>query len=697
VDPGAPSLSIAQRVVASAHRARSLGRRSELRHASTTGVPDAVQVLEVAGTIGAMRRCVPALLASVTFVAGLGLVGSAGTDLEQGPPAVFGGDEDPREPVAVATSHGADDLEQLQATVGTIAARHLTAGASLALVEDGRTVWTTGLGYADVEARRPASADTVYRVGSLSKSALAITMASLEADGLLDLDAPVRDIVGDVELENDWEATRPVLVSDLLQHSAGFDEMRFNEIFATADQLEWSTARVLALNPRSRRARWQPGTRHAYSHPGYTLAGHIVGVVTGRSFEEAVRERVFDRLGMTVASYRPTAEVEARLATPYTGEGLERVDQWLLHHRPGSHLYVSAREMGRMVELLAGRGVVDGRRVMPEGVVERIEQGGTLPCRDLLPSYGLGIYALQRRGVIWFAHGGWMPGYHSSLGYLPGVRAGYVFLTNEAWDTDAVLQIESEIIAYLQRNARAAPPMPRVELEPAELEALAGTYAPRNPEVEFARAFDIGRPAVVDVAGRDLRIRFADGVTTQAVPVGDGRFRRPDETHPSMMFTAAADGTPLFYGNRFAYYERVPTVLALGFRVLLLFTLGALGLGVLWPTIPLPPALAGQRRVALRAWPCAGAWCVYLFVDMVYQTPLPRFATFNARTAALFALSAGIPICAAASIVVTASALRHRRGELATRVAAVLVTLGLALAALHFAWHGMIAVRTWLW
>ena len=645
-----------------------------------------------------MRQSVLALLSAATCVAGLALVVSTARHLAAGPPAAFGGDdgnddEDPRE--AIAVSVAARNLGELRASVESIAAR-LTAGVSLALVEDGRTVWTSGLGYADVESQKRASADTVYRVGSLSKSVLAITMASLEADGALDLDEPVRDIVRDVGFVNDWETTRPVRVSDLLQHSAGFDEMRFNEMFATADQLGWSTGRVLGLNPRSRRVRWQPGTRHAYSHPGYTLAGHIIEVVTGRSFEDVVRERVLDPLSMRVAAYRPTAAVQARLATPYTGDGLARMEQWLLHHRPGSHLYVSAREMGRMVELLAGRGVVDGRRVVPERVVERIEQGSTLPGRDLLPSYGLGIYGFQRGGVVWFAHRGWIPGYHSSLAYQPDLRAGYVLMTNEAWDFEAVVQIEAELIAYVQRKARpAAAPAPRVELEPDALEALAGTYAPRSPEVEFARAFTMETPAVVEVEGGDLRIRRADGVATHAIPVGDGRFRAPHETYPSMMFTSAADGTPVFYDG-YAYHERVPAALALGFRVLALFTFVALALGVLWPTLSLPPAPRAQRG-ALRTWPCVGAWCVHIFVDVVYGTPIPRFATLNARTLAIFALSAAIPICALASIAVTASALRHRRGELASRIAAVLVTLGLTLAAIHFARHGMIAVRTWLW
>jgi len=188
-----------------------------------------------------------------------------------------------------------------------------------------------------------------------------------------------------------------------------------------------------------------------------------------------VRERVLDPLEMRVASFRPTAEVEAQLATAYTGEGFARMDQWLLHHRPGSHLYVSRAARWAYGRAARGRGVVDGRRVVPSASSSASSRAARCPLSrsraELRPS---GSMRSSRRGVIWFAHGGWMPGYHSALGYLPSVRGGYVLMTNEAWDLDAVLQIESELIAYVQRKAKAAAPVPRVELEPAELEALAG-------------------------------------------------------------------------------------------------------------------------------------------------------------------------------------------------------------------------------
>jgi hypothetical protein len=236
-----------------------------------------------------------------------------------------------------------------------------------------------------------------------------------------------------------------------------------------------------------------------------------------------------------------------------------------------------------------------------------------------------------------------------------------------------------------------------VELELAELEALSGSYVVRHHEVEFARAFELRRPATVDVIGNDLRLD--DGRRkTPLVPVGEGRFRRADHAHASALFTVDADGTRrLFEGNAMVYRERIPNALAIGLRALIAFTLAALAIGVLWPTIWVGPALGGKCTAALRAWPCAGAWSVYLFVDTIYEARITEFCAFNWTTALLFAYSWAMPICAVAGLFVTARAFVRRREPLPARMAALVTTLGVCAATIHFALHGLIGVRTWLW
>ena len=146
------------------------------------------------------------------------------------------------------------------------------AGLAVALMDTRGTIWTEGFGRAGPDGR-PMSADTLFRVGSLTKPFVALGIMRLVEQGRLRLEDPVSALAPEIAVANPWDRTDPIRVAHLLEHTAGFDEMRFNEIFDPDGSQDRPLREVLAVNPRSRVARWRPGTRFAYSQPGYTLAG----------------------------------------------------------------------------------------------------------------------------------------------------------------------------------------------------------------------------------------------------------------------------------------------------------------------------------------------------------------------------------------------------------------------------------------
>jgi CubicO group peptidase (beta-lactamase class C family) len=161
--------------------------------------------------------------------------------------------------VSAQSPQTADPVPQTLDEFRTQAARVLeetgVPGAGLALVRQNGVEWEGGVGYADRERRTPVTADTGFRVGSISKTFVAIGLVQLSEDGLLDLETPVREVLPDLEIDNAWEDTHPVRVIHLLQHTAGFDDMHFNETYVPPGETERSLDEVLRLNPRSRRVR----------------------------------------------------------------------------------------------------------------------------------------------------------------------------------------------------------------------------------------------------------------------------------------------------------------------------------------------------------------------------------------------------------------------------------------------------------
>ena len=124
-------------------------------------------------------------------------------------------------------------LAQLQDSLRHVMAREHIPGLMLTLVSHDSVLFEGGLGLADVAAQRPVTAHTRFRIGSVTKTFVAAGLMQLIEQGKLHLNDEVRKIAPEVPIDNPWEATDPVRVVHLLEHTAGFDDMALNRILNT--------------------------------------------------------------------------------------------------------------------------------------------------------------------------------------------------------------------------------------------------------------------------------------------------------------------------------------------------------------------------------------------------------------------------------------------------------------------------------
>lgn len=136
------------------------------------------------------------------------------------PAAAANTDQTPRPPASLA---------ELRQQLETILQQSRTPGASVAIVHRDGPEWIAGLGMADVAAGRAATADTLFRIGSTSKAFTSLAILMLVDQGKLSLDDSVHKLAPEVWFENPWEATDPVRVVHLLEHTTGWDEMHLRE------------------------------------------------------------------------------------------------------------------------------------------------------------------------------------------------------------------------------------------------------------------------------------------------------------------------------------------------------------------------------------------------------------------------------------------------------------------------------------
>src|SRR5271156_2538855 len=175
------------------------------------------------------------------------------------------------------------NVEELKSAVSAVLKKYKVPGVGIALVTKDAVVWTGGVGKADIAANRNVTADTMFRVGSITKGFVALSALQLAERGKLRLDEKVAVVAPEIPVVNSWEATNPVTLANLLEHTAGFDDFSLAEFYdfdASPDNprpLLWTLTHFRGPE----RVRWIPGSRMSYSNPGYGVAGYIVEKTAG--------------------------------------------------------------------------------------------------------------------------------------------------------------------------------------------------------------------------------------------------------------------------------------------------------------------------------------------------------------------------------------------------------------------------------
>lgn len=606
----------------------------------------------------------------------------------------------PGQPTALATAPAS--ISELRERVAAILEREQVPGVGLALVDRDGLIWAGGVGVADLATGRPMTADTVFRVASITKSFVALGVMRLVEQHKLSLDEPLRERMPEIELGNRWAATNPMSLAHALEHTAGFDDMRFNEWYG-----EDGTAPrdALAINPRSRVARWRPGSRMSYSNPGYTVAGYAIELATGEPWDRYLEREVLGPLGMRTARFRRTPALVERLATGHDAPNHAAPFEPIAH-APAGALLSSPRELAGLVHFWLRRGQID-RRIVGPASLARIEQTKTLPYLGTDANYGLGNYGDVMHPVRSRGHDGGLPGFLSVYRYFPELGVGYVVLLNATHSPRAYVQIRALMFAYLTRG-RELPTPPTAPRDDEAIAEAAGFYGFASPRIELFGFIDRAltglevRPAA---EGIELEL-LVTGDRFALVPTGDGGFRHPREGGTSVRLTHDAEGQQILIAGMGAYFEAGSSTWARARLRALQSALMLMQLALVWGLAWI--LVAGVRRLRGRALmpgqlrlhlqPAVAALS-FMAIPTLVQMVFARgaFTDANAWSLALCGATLVFPACSAAALVTVVRARSQALGSMWVRAlpsAAALACFGMAV---YLAANGIIGLRIWAW
>jgi len=300
-------------------------------------------------------------------------------------------------------------------------------GVSIALVRDGRILYTSAYGYSDQKSGRKMTVDTPMRVQSISKSVTAWAVLKLVEEGKLNLEDPAEKYLKGWKLPASDYPPDGVTVKRLLCHTAG---MPLGDVFTLYSPDEAMPSLKESLT-RSAILFQMPGKGFSYSNVGYNLLELLIEVVTGRDFAEYMKNEVLRPLGMYHSDFEWSEELLASAPLGYTLDG-NPVSPYRYPERASGGLIATAEDIARFC--IAGMPDFSDQRVLARPAIEQLYFAQTESLGiygAVFDAYGFGYYTEGLSdGKLAVSHGGQGTGWMSHFHAVPETGDAIVILTN---------------------------------------------------------------------------------------------------------------------------------------------------------------------------------------------------------------------------------------------------------------------------
>lgn len=314
------------------------------------------------------------------------------------------------------------------------------SGCAVGIVRAGRTIYAKGFGLRDAARRLPATERTLFCVRSLTKAFTATAVGMLVDDGLLEWDVPLREYLPSFRM-HDALATERATVRDLLTHRTGLPP-HYTALFTSLATEAGILERLPHLEPYRD---FRSGAR--YTNVTYAAAGALIERLSGMTWQEFLRTRIFDPLGMTDSTFA-TAELFGceELAVGHR-QGRNGPVPWLRGRgfslsaahdpkAPAAAVVSNVPDMCRWLAFQMNGGKVGERSILSAGILREIHssqmcQGQTVHNRALSDaSYAMGWLVQPYRGYRRLWHSGGGHGYRAVASFMPWESVGVVVLAN---------------------------------------------------------------------------------------------------------------------------------------------------------------------------------------------------------------------------------------------------------------------------
>lgn len=472
------------------------------------------------------------------------------------PSIACGQEEAEHDPVA--------DAQQALEGFGDVVNRALedfnVPGAAIAVVAGGEVVYAEGFGFRDVESGKPMTPNTLFAIGSTTKAMTATALGMLVDEGKLDWDQPLRSYLPTFRL-SDPMITERITPRDMLTHRSGLprhDMIWYNNNESTRAEIVSRLAHLeLSADLRE---------RFQYNNLMYMTAGYLTGLLEGKDWEDVIRERLFEPLGMERSNFSVhESQEDDDFAYPYQENDdheIERIPFRVIDlMAPAGAVNSSVNEMSKWLLFNLNEGRVGDRQLINPTTLADIQSphmttGITRERPEVSqPIYGMGWSINTYRGHHRVVHGGSIDGFITSVVLFPDDELGLVSFNNgqsEISDlivnhaADRILGLEPiDWLGEAKEKREKALEVEEEAKEKKEATRIPGTQ-PSHPLAAYAgEYYDAGYGTLkMDVAGDSLKVTY-NGIVAPLkhwhYDVWNGAQTEGDETFENSKFIFRGD------------------------------------------------------------------------------------------------------------------------------------------------------------
>lgn len=313
------------------------------------------------------------------------------------------------------------------------------AGFAVAVVEKDKVVYAKGFGYANVENKIPATENTLFAIGSCTKAFTASLLGMLNKDGKVDFDKPVRDYLPDLKFYND-AMNNNITLRDMMCHRTGLPRHDYSWYYFTTQSRDSLIQRIQYMEPSAIfRTKWQ------YNNFMFLAQGVLTEKITGKSWEQNIREKIFSQIGMDSSDlFVAEMEKSSNAAIGYDVKKDSIIKKVPYYHidamGPAGSINSSVSDMAKWVITWINAGKYMGKEIIPASYVSQAISSQMIITAGLptiekpelyFSNYGFGWFLSSYKGHYRVEHGGNIDGFSASTSFFPTDSIGIIVLCNQ--------------------------------------------------------------------------------------------------------------------------------------------------------------------------------------------------------------------------------------------------------------------------